>query len=315
MTPIESLTLFGNFNVFWLLAAAAGGFLGAAVGPNLSFGFTGISILLGLGLAAATGSTMVIDYVAFGPVFGPHIAFAGGVAAAAYAAKQGELVDTGKGKDLNTALAGLNRPDVLIVGAAFGVAGYVVKELIAIIPWFGANTDSVAFTVMLSGIAARVIFGKAGVFNWTSQPDDTHNWVPWQHDAKQYVTFGILSGIFGAGTAIVLAMNFESLAGVAQILPFAISALCIIIISLGVTVPVTHHMTIIAGLAAVKFLPIVGNPLVALIIGTVFGLLSAWLAEVANRALHARGDTHIDPPATVIWVWTVVILTISGMAA
>lgn len=315
MTAIESWTLFGDFNLLWLIVAAAGGFFAAAIGANLSFGFTGIAILIGLGVAAATGNTGVIDYIAFGPIFGPHVAFAGAVAAVAYAAKTGALQDTGKGKDLNTALAGLGRPDVLLVGSGFGMGGYVVKELIALIPWFGGHTDAVALTVMLSAFVVRLIFGNAGIFNWISNPTAEHCWVPWQQEPKQYFTVGALSGLFGAAVTVIFALVVPQLAGVAHILPFALSAVCIIIISLGVTVPVTHHMTIIAGLAAVTFLPIVGNnALLAIVIGTAFGVFSAWLAEQANRLLHSRGDTHIDPPATAIWITTVIILTIGSLA-
>lgn len=304
---------FLGMDLFWLIAAAGGGFLGAALGANLAFGFTGISILLGLGVLAATGSSAFIDYVAFGPVFGPHIAFAAGVAAAAYAAKQGELVETGKGKDLNTALAGLNRPDVLLVGAGFGVLGYVVQKLIALIPWFGAHTDSVALTVMLSGILVRILYGKAGVLKWWDGRSEATGWVPWQAEPKQYLVFGLLAGIFGAGSAIAMAKAVPEVAPVAHILPFAISAICIIIISFGVTVPVTHHMTIIAALAAVKFMTAFSlSPLLALVIGTIFGIFAAWFAEIMNRAFQAKGDTHIDPPAATIWVATLIILVIAG---
>ncbi|MDO5721516.1 MAG: hypothetical protein Q4P06_03105 [Actinomycetaceae bacterium] len=315
MTAIESWTLFGDFNLLWFIVSAAGGFFAAAIGANLAFGFTGIAILIGLGIAAATGNTGVIDIVAFGPIFGPHVAFAGAAAAVAYAAKTGELVKTGKGKDLNTAMAGLGRPDVLLVGSVFGMGGYTVKEIIAMIPWFGSHTDAVALTVMLSAFVVRLMFGKTGIFNWIANPTDEHCWVPWQQEPKQYLTLGPLAGLLGATIALVFSLVVPDLAGSAHILPFAFSAVCIIIISLGVTVPVTHHITIIAGLAAVTFMPIVGeNVLLALLVGTIFGVLSAALAEQANRLLHSRGDTHIDPPATAIWILTVVILAIGSFA-
>lgn len=308
----SDITFFG-MDLFWLLAAAGGGFLGAALGANLAFGFTGISILVGIGVLAATGSDIVLSYVAFGPVFGPHIAFAAGVAAAAYAAKTGSLADTGRGKDLNTALAGLSRPDVLLVGAGFGVLGYIIQVLIAKIPWFGSHIDSVALTVLLSGIVARLAFGKSGVFNWWDLKSEATGWVPWQVQPKDYLTIGFLAGLFGAGSAVALAVAVPEVAGVAQTLPFAVSAICIIIISMGVTVPVTHHMTIIAGLAAVKLMPMLGGSAVlALIVGTIFGIISAAVCEVMNRAMQAKGDTHIDPPAATIWVMTLVVLVIAG---
>jgi hypothetical protein len=70
--------------------------------------------------------------VAFGPVFGPHIAFAGGVAAAAYAARRGELDD---GADIITPLAGLATLDVLLVGGVFGAAGAIaIRSMFGLIP-------------------------------------------------------------------------------------------------------------------------------------------------------------------------------------
>ena len=78
---------FGIF-LFGLIAAAGGGALGAAIVGNYAFGFTGLMILAAFGVKAATGSSVWFDYVAFGPFFGPHVAFAGGAAAAAYAANK-----------------------------------------------------------------------------------------------------------------------------------------------------------------------------------------------------------------------------------
>jgi len=79
---------------------------------------------------------------------------------------------------------------------------------------------------------------------------------------------------------------------------------------------VTHHITIIAGVGAVTFLPIVnGNYIVALIIGTLFGMMSAWFAELGARLFHDHGNTHIDPPATAIWPATLVVLGLAGVLA
>ena len=65
-----------------------------------------------------------LNATAWGPLFGPHIAFAGGVAAAAYAAKTGKLKSGGK--DIVASLMGLNAPDVLLVGGVFGSLGYAL---------------------------------------------------------------------------------------------------------------------------------------------------------------------------------------------
>src|SRR5918997_1388275 len=112
------------FDFLTLLVAAGGGLFGAAIGGLHAFIFTGFVVLVGMAIVLAGGSPEFLNYVAFGPAFGPHIAFAGGVAAAAYAARVSK--DIG-GKDIGAAPLGLDRPVVLLVGAVFGVFGYVVQ--------------------------------------------------------------------------------------------------------------------------------------------------------------------------------------------
>ena len=96
MTPDSVFTFASSMDLFWLVLALAGGAFGAMIGANFAFAFTGVSILVGFAVAATTGSTIYLDYVAFGPVFGPHIAFAGGVGAASYAARKGLLPGGGR---------------------------------------------------------------------------------------------------------------------------------------------------------------------------------------------------------------------------
>ena len=82
--------------------------------------------------------------------------------------------------------------------------------------------------------------------------------------------------------------------------------------------PVQHHVTITAGLAAVLFLPVLAGDgfkwgaewtsamwLVAagaLLIAALFGMFAAFLAEFQSQLIHQRGTTHIDPPAMAIWI-------------
>ena len=78
-------------NLDWttLLAALGGGALGAAFGALPAFIFTGFAVIAGVAIAAAGGGSQFLADVPFGPVFGPHISFAGGAAAAGYAAMRG----------------------------------------------------------------------------------------------------------------------------------------------------------------------------------------------------------------------------------
>ena len=292
MTP-DAVFTFANMDVFWLLLAFAGGAFAAMIGPNFAFAFTGVSILVGFSVTAATGNTMFLDYISFGPVFGPHIAFAGGVGASTYAAKKGLLPDGAR--DINSPLAGLNRPDVLLVGALYGAGGYVLHKLIVmipwfgthtdsvaltvvtsgIVPWFGTHTDSVALTVVTSGIVARLMFGKTPVFHLPTRPEGSTRWLDWQEKPLQLLTISGFASLMAAGIATIIVGHIapvstdpQDVINNAQVVPFAISALCIFFVAAGKRWPVTHHMTITAGLAAVLFFPITGSGVLAVLIGT-----------------------------------------------
>ena len=154
-----------DIDPFWLVAAAAGGFFGAAIGALQAFIFCGLTVLLGVVGIFGNASAVFISYVPFGPVFGPHIAFAGGVAAVAYARKRG-LAD---GRDIVTPLITSRQPTVLLVGAIFGMLGYVIHAAIAAIPWFGGHTDSVALTVVVSALIVRFAFGSSGLVSAVSR--------------------------------------------------------------------------------------------------------------------------------------------------
>ncbi|ALJ21608.1 hypothetical protein [Microbacterium sp. No. 7] len=296
------------------LAAASGGFFGAAVGALQSFVFTGFFVLVGIVALIVDPQSTILSTIAFGPVFGPHIAFAGGVAAAAYAARTSDLV----GKDIVTPLAKLARPDVLLVGAAFGVFGYLAQLLIALTPWFGSHTDSIALTVVVSAIVVRVLFGRtrllarngSGASGWAAySPSDKGRWIEGQERFVPNTVLGVFVGLLSSYVAVTLVQSVPQLGGAAQTVMFGVSAVSLVFLSLGLSVPVTHHITLPAGVAAVTFLPLVGGAAwAAMLIGTVGGLLGAWLAEVFSRLWLAHGDTHVDPPAAAIWPTTTVIL-------
>ena len=102
-----------DLTITLLLAAFAGGLFGAAIGGLPAFIFTGFVVLAGSAAAASGSDFDFINDIAFGPVFGPHISFAGGAAAAAFAARRGELED---GKDIAAPMTGVNDPLALLVG-------------------------------------------------------------------------------------------------------------------------------------------------------------------------------------------------------
>ena len=261
------------------VGAAAGGAFGAALGALPAFVFTGFLVLAGaLGGGDATGVG-----VGFGPVFGPHISFAGGAAAAAYAAKNG-LIESGfdyhNGKDITFALG--SRPDILAVGAAFGIFGILLEQTLR---QLAVPTDPIAFTVVGSAVVHRIVFGypvvgvvseKANGFfdmgpfereemrpkgdlpfgDGDKEPTDmlaVEPWLPnmynWSHVAGIGLVTGAAAGYAGlqiaramAGEGVPLA---EAPAIPAVFFGFGLSAASLLFLNLGVErIPVTHHMTL-----------------------------------------------------------------------
>jgi hypothetical protein len=150
-----------------LLAAFAGGAFGAAIGALPSFALAGVMVIVGevYALAGRTiGTPAPVDItngIGFGVVLGPHVAFGGGAAAVAYAARRGYLdsgFDYHPAKEVTRGLGA--RPDVLAVGGAFGVVGYWIATLSGSL---GVPVDPVATGVVGSALVHRVVLGYSVV--------------------------------------------------------------------------------------------------------------------------------------------------------
>ncbi|HEU0119313.1 MAG TPA: hypothetical protein VFQ91_02230 [Bryobacteraceae bacterium] len=270
-----------------LPVAIAGGAMGAALGAGPAFIFTGVFVLIGVAIAAAGGGKEFIGNVAFGPLLGPHVSFAGGVAAAAFAAKRGYHPT---GRDIGRGLMGLNRLDVLAVGGLFGGLGLVVQSAIAA-TGAGPMTDSIALTVFLLAILTRLAFGKTGLWGDRSQPGE---WLPFQRDWTQVAGIGAVLGF----TSAYLTQTIGVAKG-GDVTGFGFAAVTLLFLHTGTTVPVWHH---IALPAAVAF-SLTGN----LWIGCGAGVAGAVVGELFARAMLNHGDTHIDPPAAAIATLTTVL--------
>ena len=270
-----------------LFAAFGGGMWGASIGAVPAFIFTGILAIVG-GIAAVSGHTEIVG-VAFGPVFGPHVSFGGGVAAAAFAGSRGFLET---GRDIGTPLMGLKRVDVLFVGGIFGSMGWLVNA--GLVRSGAANwTDTIAMTVILTAMVARLVFGKTSLFGTVSsggrrfRPDDSAKWVAWQQDLAHVLSIGLAVGLIGA----FLASGSGLSAGSAE-LAFGIATTVLIFMVLGRSVPVTHHIALPAALGVLHGAGFAG--------GVACGIAGGLLGEIASRVFLIHGDTHIDPPAAGI---------------
>jgi hypothetical protein len=214
------------------------------------------------------------------------------VAAAAYAGKTGKL-ESG-GKDIVSSLLGLNAPDVLLVGGAFGALGYVLFWVNGFLPMIGGFPwmNPAVFSICITSIIVRLMFGKTGVFGkvragdsrWL--PSDVAAWLPWQASPAQVLLTGIAIGL--------------PIAYLIQIMPalftfgFAIAAVWLVFLGAGFKTPVGHHIGISAGMAVIATGDIWW--------GVTFAVLGAFLGEFFACLLLNHGDTHIDPP-----VWSVAV--------
>lgn len=251
------------FPIVEIVAAFGGGILGAALGALPAFIMAGILVLANM------------PDMAFGPYFGPHISFAGGVAAAAFATKRG----LESGKDILTPLAKLNDGYVLLVGGIFGAAGLIVQKMLAGV---GTPTDTVALTVGISGIAAQLIFGSKKVFSGYSLPDSK--------TAIFLIMLGLGVGLI-SGYAAIVTKNV--------VLGFGVAATTLILVQFMGVGPATHHIALPGALAAAA----TGN----IWIGGLFGIVGALLGDFFGKTMNSS-DTHVDPPALTIATLTLIVV-------
>ncbi|WP_436924462.1 hypothetical protein [Halosimplex amylolyticum] len=334
-----------------LITALAGGAFGAAIGALPAFIFTGFLVFLGEGIAilqrevgAAGGiegqlAADVTGVIGFGVVTGPHIAFAGGVAATAYAGKkypemEPEGWDYHFGKNILYAFG--TKPDILAVGAVFGALGWLITEIgYAVVVVGGtALSDFIAVSVFATAFIARAVFGypivgksrgdsildmspfereepRMAADGGEVPPEHegrlaTEPWLPHQYKWSGVTAIGLVGGILGGYIYIATESIF---------LGYAISAMSLLFLNLGVEkIPVTHHITLIGAVGAVVFLPATG-PVIALLAAGVFGAFSGLLGEVTQRMFYAHSGTHVDPPAMAIAIamTVVAVLAILGI--
>jgi len=329
-----------------LVAAFAGGALGAAIGALPAFSLAGLLTVVGEvariadSPTAIGGSADVAGYgstdaltsvVALGPGLGPHVAFAGGVAATAYAARKG-YIETDyryhEAKHVTMALG--SRPDVLAVGGVFGVLGYLLTQLSA---GAGLPVDPVFLSIVVSAVVHRLVLGypligrlDAEVFDMSPfetgerriAPDGgasdppaggrrlaVEPWLPHQYRWANVAVLGAVAGLFGA---------FVTRQTGSWLLAFGVAAAALAFLAVGAQwVPVTHHMVLPASIIA--FAMPDAAPAIALVAGGVFGLVGGVLGEGAQRVFYAHADTHFDPAALSIVLTSILIgaLDVAGV--
>lgn len=281
-----------------ILAAFGGGLFGAAIGALPSFIFCGFLVLAGEAITVAGGPAIAnaagfTGAVGFGTLFGPHIGFAGGAAASAYAAHVKDSLEDGA--DILTPLLKIGADDtvwdILVVGGIFGIIGYFLNGAFSV---WQLPTDTIALTVGVSALIHRVLFCNTGIFG-TYDPEKSDSrwdppasiaWLPFQMKASHLITLGLGMG---------LVSGYVTLATGSIFIMFGIAAASLIILETKGSGPVTHHIALPASAAAAA----TGS----ILMGGLYGILGAVIGEFYARLFYDWGDSHIDPPA-----WTIATL-------
>ncbi len=297
-------------DILALIGAFGGGLFGACIGAIPAFIMAGVFAIIG-GIATASGAPadFVINSLAFGSFMGPHIAFAGGVAAAGYA---GKIKKIESGSNIFLPLNFLKSPRVLLVGGIFGMLGFLVHFLIGMIP-SPVLPDLPSVTVVVLAILTRLLFGSSSLTCNCTGPDK-RIWLlcgaSFGYDALLGGGLGVLVGFVGASLA--QAGAGDALLGIYPIICFGFSTVVLIFTQIGLSAPATHHITFPAALATVLGVTLFG-PLCGALLGVAFGIAGTLLGTLFCNLFNDRCDTHFDPPATTIVVLSVVIGLI-GMA-
>lgn len=301
-------------SIFGILAAFGGGVFAAAIGGLPAFIMTGVFAVLGagLGIAGLDAGGLIAGNVAFGPFFGPHVAFAGGVAAMAYAKKKGLSEN---GADIAYAMAGYNDPSVLAVGGLFGVIGYVFKALVVDTLFAGGIssklvTDGPGFTVFCSAIVARLVFGgKLRTGDKVMSEGSALTTVIFI-SACYSLLVGALYVVLQQAAAGNEALS-AGLAGNYAVLIFGTAAIGLIFAEFGQPFFGCHHIVIIAAEAAV-FGYAAGGAGMAVIAAVIAGTVSGLICDIEGALINSGTDSHIDGPATAILIMTFVLNAIFG---
>ncbi len=270
-----------------LIASFGAGVFAAVIGGLPVFILTGVIVLAGIagGNLAGMENFPIISEVGFGVFLSPDITFGAGVAAAIYAKKKG-FMETG---DITVPLIKFNNVGVLLVGGAFGTLAYVLRYFFAEV--LHLTTDSIALTVVVSAMIARLLFSDKGLA--PSLKTGNKGYFPKGNQlmisALIATSIGFVSAYYAVKTGDVL-------------LAWALSAVGLVFVQMGSGGYAFHHIGIISALAGAA----TGN----VYIGAIFGLLAGLTADTLGAFFNKDGDSHIDPPAIAITILTTVILLV-----
>ena len=227
----------------------------------------------------------------------------------------GHALKLASGTDILSSLNGLGEPDVLLVGGIFGVLGFLIHYCIGLLPVIGsagpATTDLPGITVFILAVVTRLAFGKTGLTGKYTGSGKRE----WFATGKGFVYNVVLGGGIGIVVSFIAAFLYENeftaAFSIFPIVCFGFAAITLIFTQTGFATPATHHIFLPSGLAAVAGITAWG-PAGALL-GVLFGILGSLLGDLVGKSLNSHCDTHIDPPATTIFILTIVINAVSSV--
>ena len=283
-------------DMFYILAAFGGGVFGAAIGALPVFIMTGV-LAIGGGLIGLAGiAEPSIGHIAFGAFLGPHITFAGGVAAAAYAANKKHVMSNGA--DITVPLYSTGHYGALIVGGIFGVLGAVLVYIYGTV--LKIPTDLPGLTVFTLAILTRFTLGSSGFYG-VCPVDAKRPWFTGGAGMINHIVlgFGIGAVVCGVAQSMLGAGVAKSAMGMYPVVCFGISAVSLVFAQTGFAVPATHHVTLPC---AIAFLA-TGN----IFIGIAVAVINTLFGDLIGKTFNSFCDTHIDPPATTICISVLII--------
>ncbi len=285
-------------NVFYAFCAGA---FGAMLGGSAAFALTGVFCAISMAaLMGGADAAFLHTAVAFGPMMLPAVTYAAGATSAHYARWRGYL-PYGEGRNTDRALWTLGHPDIMLFGGCIGALGWMMNSLMGNLG-LGAIMDTSAAYIWFITLTLKILLdhevfskmdadsAKLGRFHRRAKA-----WQPMMTRPFDMVLYaGVIAGIAACCTDQVLASENPLFRQYGVFLPFAVSAVVLVLGQGKTQVPTTHHITICASYA----LAAGGN----VGWGVLAGVLVHIVGDFLGRVFHVHGDVYICPAAMSIVV-------------
>ena len=234
------------------------------------------------------------------------------MAAAGYAGRKGKLAS---GTDILSSLNGLGEPDVLLVGGIFGVLGFLIHYCIGLLPVIGsagpATTDLPGITVFILAVVTRLAFGKTGLTGKYTGSGKRE----WFATGKGFVYNVVLGGGIGIVVSFIAAFLYENeFTAAFSIFPIIVLRLCgdhadLHPDRLRHARDSPHFPALRAGCRGRHHRL---GPAGALL-GVLFGILGSPAGRLGGQELEQPLRHPHRPPATTIFILTIVINAVSSV--